>query len=155
MLVYRISKCDFIHDLSGMGASLYGGRWNNKGVPMLYTAGSTSLSMLEVLVHIKGTVLNNFCQAIIQIPNNSILDYNILDLPSNWNTHPAPITLKTIGDEFVAQNNAIALKMPSSIVPNEYNFLLNPMHKNYQQHVKIVDAYTVTFDPRLLDPNIR
>lgn len=155
MLVYRISKCDFIHDLSGLGASLFGGRWNSKGIPMLYTAGSTSLSMLEAIVHVKGTVLNNYCQAIIKIPDNSILDYNINSLPSNWNVHPAPICLKTIGDAFIVQHKAIALKLPSAIVPNEYNFLLNPLHQNFQEHVKIVDAKAVTFDPRLLDPNKR
>ncbi|NDC41356.1 MAG: RES domain-containing protein [Chitinophagia bacterium] len=81
MLVYRIAKCLFIGDLSGRGAALYGGSWNNRGIPMLYTAGSISLATLEVVVHLKNIVPPDFCRVTIDIPDDSIIACNRDDLP--------------------------------------------------------------------------
>ena len=70
MEVFRISKCKYIHDLSGNGAMLYGGRWNSKGYPVIYASGSRSLAALEVLVHLsRNNLTDDFCIACISIPD--------------------------------------------------------------------------------------
>jgi RES domain-containing protein len=73
MILYRIAKCNYAGDLSGTGARLYGGRWNSEGKPMLYTASSRALAVLEVLVHLSPLLVpNNFCLVEIEVPENSI-----------------------------------------------------------------------------------
>lgn len=150
MEVYRISKCNYINDLSGTGASLYPGRWNSKNVRMLYTAQSASLATLETVVHIAGMRLSAaYCMIVLQIPNELIAAVLPDELPSNWNAYPAPEALRTIGDRFIQSNTHLALKVPSAIVPDDYNFLLNPLHLEFHR-VKILQQRTYNFDGRLV-----
>lgn len=149
MLLYRISKCTYINDLSGTGARLYGGRWNNIGRPMVYTASSRSLAVLEVLVHLPPTIIpDDFCQVTFDVPN----DVQVLDvdaLPENWQDYPEPSLLKSMGDAFLKLNKHLLLKVPSAIVKEEFNYLLNPAHPKAHL-VKIVEQKVFTFDERLL-----
>lgn len=151
MHIYRISKCTYIEDLSGFGASLAGGRWNNKGTFIVYAGGSISLTLLEAVVHMNIIPSTAFCRITIEIPDNSIEELDIDTLPTDWNSHPMPFTIKSIGDDFVRSMRAIALKVPSAIVPQEYNYLLNPQHPDFKKRVRIIDRVDQPIDIRLVD----
>lgn len=148
MLLYRLCKAKYANDLSGDGAKTYGGRWNNKGKAMLYLASNCSLAVLEVLVHLPPLLIpNDYCIISIEVPD----DFDTLavtDLPANWN-NTTTAALRPIGDKFLAANQHLMLRVPSSIVPLEYNFLLNPLHP--QAHLaRVSNVAPYNFDDRLL-----
>ena len=150
MTVYQICKNKFKKDLSGKGAELSGGRWNSKGVPMLYTSESIALCMLEVLVHIpKSSVPDDFVPVKIEIPDNAaISEVKINSLPNGWNEFPFTEETRNIGDDFIRQQANLLLKVPSSIVPDSFNMLLNPQHPEMKE-VKIAGIQRSPFDVRL------
>ena len=149
MIVYRISECAFIKDLSGKGAALFGGRWNSKDVYVIYTSQSGALALLETVVH-RGKVPKPgmFCMATIDIPDNNIHTYPADKLPDNWQTNPPPDNLKKTGDQFIRANEYLALKVPSVLMTDEHNYLLNPMHHEFRK-VKIIAEKTLMVDERL------
>lgn len=150
MIVYRISRCAFINDLSGYGASQYPGRWNSKGVRMLYTAQSASLATLETVVHIAGLKLTApYCLAELDLPSQMVTTIDIEDLPGNWKAYPAPEALKRTGDRFIKAGKFLALRVPSAVVPEDFNYLVNPLHKSFPA-VKVVSQRPFVFDGRLL-----
>src|ERR1700733_4645328 len=129
MVLYRIVNCSYADDLSGMGARLYGGRWNSEGKPAIYLASSRSLAVLEVLVHLPPLMIpDNYCLVEIEVPENSITNILTDDLPGSWKDISPPIVLKQMGDDFLKKKEHLVMKVPSSIVPMEYNYLLNPLN---------------------------
>ena len=151
MTVYRIAACKYIKDLSGEGAFRYGARWNSPGTRMLYTAESSALAMLEALAHITMLPLvQPYCMVRLQVPDSvEILDMKTL--PDNWNAMPAPDTLNKMGNEFVAAGRALALKVPSVLVPDNFNFLINPAHPGFSE-IKVIAITNISFDQRLVKP---
>jgi len=150
MILYRIAKCTYAGDLSGAGARLYGGRWNSLGKPMVYLASTRSLAMLEVLVHLSPTTFpGDFCMAEIEVPDDSIKVLPIKELPTNWQDILPPIELKKIGDDFLKQQQSLLLKVPSAIVAEEFNYLLNPLHPSISK-VKLIKQLPFNFDQRLV-----
>lgn len=150
MILYRIAACDYINSLDGTGARLYGSRWNSKGVSAVFMASSRALSVLEVLVHVQQLVSpTNFCSAEIEVPDNSILTLDIKTLPDNWAHHSPPASLREIGNHFVKEGIYLMLKVPSAIVPEESNYILNPFHPDIHK-VKIARTKPFSFDKRLL-----
>lgn len=149
MKVYRISKCIYIDDLSGTGASRFPGRWHNKGSFILYTAASASLAMLESVVHITSLVRPELCITCLMIPEEGITEVSPEELPDKWFVNPPPDSLKKIGDTFVNNAKYLALKVPSAVMPEEFNILLNPAHALFKK-VKIVYTRQLRIDDRLL-----
>ena len=149
MVVYRINECKFINDLSGRGAALFGGRWNSKDVYMVYTSQSRALALLETVVH-RGKMprAGFYCIATIDIPDDNIKSISLEDLPDNWQTSPPPDSLKAIGDQFIKLNRHLALKVPSVLMSDEHNFLINPSHPEFKK-VSIVAEKTLMVDERL------
>ncbi len=148
MILYRIVKCAYA-DLSGTGARLYGGRWNSEGRSMVYLASSRSLAVLEALVHLSPTnIPTNFCIMTIDAPDD-VLEIPVEQLPKNWNEYPEHTSLKLIGNDFLIKQKHLLLKVPSAIVKEEYNYLLNPLHKNAGL-VKIISTQPFAFDQRLM-----
>lgn len=145
--VYRISKCMYIDDLKGTGAAAYAGRWHSKGTYILYTASSPSLALLESVVHMAGIPLVDYCMICLEIPDDNIVKTNIKDLPNNWYFNPAPGALGMIGDNFIKQNEHLALEVPSVIMPEETNLLLNPNHADFSK-VKIIYRRNIPIDTR-------
>lgn len=150
MRVYRISKCKYINDLSGYGAFLEGGRWNSAGHEMLYTSQSIALSMLEVLVHLPASLApNDFCLLTLEIPDNDIEQISKDELPNDWNTYPGSRSTQRIGDLFLQKQRTLVLQVPSSVIEQEFNYLLNPLHPAFKQKVKVVASENIRIDRRL------
>jgi RES domain-containing protein len=153
MLVYRICKKEFVQDLSGTGAGLHGGRWNPKGLNLVYTAGTIALAYVEFLVHNYHILANlDVCLAMIKIsPGRSIQKLDTKGFPADW---AEDVTFKRtsqeIGKNFIKNKQDYVLKVPSAIVPGEHNYLLNPFHllhaKTKVQHVIV----PLKYDKRLV-----
>lgn len=148
MDVYRVTKCAYINDLSGWGASVYPGRWNSKGVYILYTSLTPSLALLENRVHMPSMPNEDYCLAKLSIPGDKIQDIELSDLPSDWFTFPAPHKLKLIGDTFVKDNIYLGLIIPSAVLPEEQNLLINPRHADFA-FSKVVSVRNIPIDGRL------
>lgn len=151
MIVYRITSCDYGRDLAGTGARLYGGRWNSEGRPMLYTASSRSLAMLEVLVHLPPLLVpDNYCLVEIELPGNSILQVAVQTLPNNWHDDISVSNFtRRMGDEFLKKQEYLIMAVPSIIVPAEFNYLINPRHADMEK-AQIIHVSPFRFDDRLL-----
>lgn len=149
MILYRIGNCNYINDLSGNGARIYGGRWNSVGKPMLYLASSRSLAVLEVLVHISPTqMVSDACMVEIDVPDESIAEIDAQILPEGWQDPSPPIILQKLGDLFLSNKNFLLMKVPSAVVKQEHNYLLNPLHP-LAASVKIIKTEPFSFDNRL------
>ncbi|MBF0352333.1 MAG: RES family NAD+ phosphorylase [SAR324 cluster bacterium] len=152
MRVYRLSKSQYAGDLSGEGARKAGGRWNLKGIPVIYTSDSIALATLETLVHTPlNLVPKHRAVTVFELPDHhkmNKLDYS--QLPGNWRDYPSPLELAQIGTQWVKQAQTFLLQVPSAIVPDGggWNFLLNPSHPDFRE-VKIIDIFEYEFDPRL------
>lgn len=157
MKLYRISACEHINDLSGTGAFLHGGRWNSKGVHLLYTAASAALSMLEALAHITmANAKRSYCRTVLHfleseqfVFQDAVQEVNLNQLPADWRSSPGPDALKIIGDAFEQEGRFLALKVPSVLDPESFNYLLNPLHPLYK-HLEVLKTEQVHFDQRLV-----
>ncbi|HEY4196460.1 MAG TPA: RES family NAD+ phosphorylase [Mucilaginibacter sp.] len=149
MLLYRLTRCVYANDLSGAGARLYGGRWNSEGRSVVYLASSRSLALLEALVHLPPTdVPNEYCMATIEAPD----DFSVVEeklLPKNWQDHQDLDILKQLGNNFLFEKKNLLLRVPSAIVNEEYNYLLNPLHANASK-LKVKNIQPFNFDNRLI-----
>jgi RES domain-containing protein len=134
----------------GEGARLYGGRWNSRGTRILYTAGSLSLAALEMLVHLKDEeILLSYSYATAEFDESLILPVEEFQiLPANWSDYPAPLEIQRIGDKWSSSNSSVVLRVPTSIVPVEFNYLVNVQHPEFST-VKLGEVRTFTFDERL------
>lgn len=132
MKVFRISKCRFIEDLSGNGAYLNGGRWNNEGTYALYTASTASLAMLETLAHLD-VLPNGYCLVTLNVPDEDSLVIDTEQLPANWQQYPAPTTLQTLGDRLLKNKNYLSIHFPSALLPEDRVILLNPRHPKFHR----------------------
>lgn len=148
MIVYRISNEKFKKDISGNGAAIYGSRWNSRGVKLLYTSAYISLSILESLVHLKVNYIPASQYLLqIEIPEIQLVEISLKKIKQNW--HKEIAYTQWIGDQFIKNNEALVLKVPSAIVPQEHNFLINPLHATFKK-VKIVNTELLELDKRLL-----
>lgn len=118
-------------DLSGKGAEQSGGRWNTKGSPVVYCATTRALACLETVVHFNagGLPLNRYLVETV-IPDdvwNAAESLAAGDLVG-WDAQPASKTSLDFGDDWLASKRSALLRVPSVIVPEEYNLLINPQH---------------------------
>src|ERR1017187_2221744 len=151
MKVYRLSKSRFAGDLSGTGAEINGGRWNSKGTPLLYTCETPELCLAEVLVHlVDAETPGEYALVTIDIRGTpSVLQMLSTDLPSNWKSQPPKLATQLIGDDFVAKEHHLILKVPSVIVSQSNLLLINPRHKSFGS-VKVEKIEPFEIDRRLL-----
>jgi RES domain-containing protein len=150
MILYRIGDCNYIDDLSGNGTRIFGGRWSSKGKAGVYLASSRALAVLEVLVHLQPLFIpDNYCMIEIEVPDDSIEQADTSSLPLNWQDISPPGAAKKIGDNFLSDKKHLLLQLPSAIVPAEFNFLVNPLHKGMKK-VKVLKQEPFSFDERLV-----
>lgn len=150
MRVWRISRRAY-QALDGEGARLFGGRWNSEGVPVVYTSSTLSLAALESLVHVQiEDAPDDLVSVEIDIPDDAGVEQVVMfDLPADWNQvedHPACAEL---GNAWTAGAQTLVLRVPSAIIPHEYNVLLNPRHPDMRR-VRVVAVREFSVDPRLL-----
>ena len=126
MIVFRICNTVYSNDISGNGAKMYGGRWNNKGVPVLYTSSTRALAALEILVHISTNNVQPIDFSILSIflPENSIDEIPITALKTEIDKNGLNSNFKFIGDNWIKSNSSLLLKVPSIVIPEEYNYLV-------------------------------
>ena len=120
------------HDLSGRGAELTGGRWNRKGQPVVYAASSVALACLETVVHLGAATLplNRFLVE-IQVPDDVWAHrtiYTVQGLAVGWDAVPEGMVSLDTGDDWLKTGSTALLQVPSAIVPEEHNVLINPRH---------------------------
>lgn len=148
MQVYRIASTDYINDLSGYGAKLYGGRWNRKGVAVLYTGSSIALCAWEYWVHLPDQITlrqNAFSVATIEIPDSSMLVVTSEMLPKSWPQEDAQ--LHKLTDTWIDENRYLAMQVPSSVIASEFNFLINPAHL-LADNINLLRTELFQFDKR-------
>lgn len=150
MIVFRLSKAAYSNDLSGKGAEKYGGRWNSKGVPAIYTCNSRALCVTEIAVHTPlGNTPLNYKIITIEIPESTKLrELSSKELPVDWNLLPHSHSTQELGDTFLNEGKQLVLKVPSAVVQGEFNYLINPKHKDFRK-VKIKSSEAFNFDGRL------
>lgn len=152
MKVYRVERQKYLPTtLSGKGAALsVGFRWNSINTHLVYTAESRALAMLEVAVHLDLSTDLPTDRHYVEIEIPDYIDIQQLktkSLPENWDAKPPILATQYIGDDFVAERVAAVLRVPSSIVPLEVNYLINPHHPDAQQ-IRVVTTSPLTFDSR-------
>lgn len=147
--VYRLSREPYARDLSGFGAALRGGRWNSRGVPMLYTAESRALALAEVAVHLMwATLPKDYMLVTLCVPE--VLKMAILngaDLPEDWRAFPHPASTQRIGDAWVRSGETAAMRVPSAVVAGDCTVLLNPAHPD-MRGVEVVSVEPFPPDSR-------
>jgi RES domain-containing protein len=151
MVLWRIAVTKYVSDLSGTGAKMAGGRWNSKGVPVVYCGGSQALCALESLVHFEPAIAPPLSVITLEVPDASFASRSLIavgQLPSNWRDFPAPMKLQSLGDAWAKGGGSLILQVPSAVIPAEPNYLLNVGHPEMAQ-VKIGLPKPFAFDPRL------
>ncbi|MCO4864802.1 RES family NAD+ phosphorylase [Cupriavidus sp. WGlv3] len=119
-------------DASGAGAKATGGRWNRQGTPLIYAASSIALACLETLVHLgsAGLPLNRYLVR-IDIPDDlwaAARHLTAASAPVGWDAIPAGKTSLDTGEACVSAGTSALLLVPSIVIPEEYNVLVNPLH---------------------------
>ncbi len=129
LTVWRLLTARFAESaFSGDGARLYGGRWNRKGVPMVYSAGSQSLAMLEMLVQDEPPRAR-YVMVPATLPTNLRIERVTPDrLPADWRDLALREQLQAIGTDWARRRSSAVLSVPSVVIPTESNYLLNPLH---------------------------
>ncbi len=134
---------------SGDGARRYGGRWNSKGVAVIYTAGSLSLACIELVVNLPSPkLLESFVRIPVRFKSSLVESSPYNQLPRDWQSRPISPTTKAIGDRWVRQQRLAILKVPSVVIPEEFNYLINPAHPDFAR-IEIGQPVVYHFDPRL------
>ena len=150
MLVYRITKKEH-NPLDGVGG-LYGpGRWHKKGNLVIYTSEHASLAAWEKIVHVASfaNLPENLQLVQIEIPDD-IAVQTVPDsiLVPGWESFPFCSETVNYGPEFLKSNEYLALKVPSAVIKEEFNIILNPLHPDIQL-CKVISAVPFTFDKRI------
>ncbi len=150
LTVWRLVTARFAQTaFSGDGARLYGGRWNRKGVPMVYTAGSQSLAMLELLVQDE-PLRARYVVIPAALPKNLKIERITAEqLPADWRSLAARERLQAVGSEWAKRRSSAVLAVPSVVIPAETNFLLNPLHPSFAR-IEIGEAQEFVTDLRLV-----
>jgi RES domain-containing protein len=143
MRIWRISE---FADLSGDGGKMYPGRWNMRNSPVVYCADHPSTALLEILVHLKPERMPSSYQ-LIEVTIEDRISIETPDLPENWQNNLA--VTRALGTAKLRNNTAALLRVPSVIMPQAYNYLVNPAHPDAAAF-RITQTWRYPFDSRLL-----
>ena len=147
---WRIVKARYAdRAFDGEGARLYGGRWNSPGIAVVYLASSRSLAALEMAVHLdRAALLASFVFISCEFDERLMTVVAPHALPPDWRDDPPPPALAAIGDSWVKAARSALLEIPSAIVEQEANYLLNPAHPD-SSRIRIGEPEAFAFDRRL------
>lgn len=150
LTVWRIVKTRYAASaFDGQGARRSGGRWTSVGRRAVYTSSTAALATLEVVAHLDSTaLLTSYSLIQATLPEQLVTAVELSSLPRNWRDFPAPPELQAIGDAWLHERISAALRVPSALVPVDFNYLLNPEHPDFPL---ITSGHPVPFplDPRL------
>lgn len=151
MIVYRITKKEH-SALDGMGG-LYGpGRWHKKGNLVIYTSEHASLAAWEKIVHVTSfeNLPKNLLLVKIELPDGiEIQSVPQKVLVKGWNSYPFALETVNYGTSFLRKKEHLSLKVPSVIIPDEFNIILNPLHPDIRD-CKVISTIPFVFDQRVL-----
>lgn len=152
-LVWRLARSEFANELDGEGPRLFGARWSSRGRNAVYTSSHLSLSVLEVYVNIPQVLRDELpiLRAVrISIPDDARTTQVPQDQLAGLMAGSDPMAAsRTIGDNWLDRSDTLVLEVPSVLVPEETNLILNPAHARMRE-VKIVSTRAFHFDPRLV-----
>lgn len=145
--LWRISN---FHSLSGEGGLRYSARWHTAGRPIVYLAASPAGAMIEVLVHLELTEDElPFAYTLLRVEASASLAVEEL-VPGKGDDWKTDLSVsRSLGDAWLETGKTALARVPSAILPNTFNYLLNPLHRD-AKHIRITDSSRVNFDPRLL-----
>jgi RES domain-containing protein len=150
MVVYRISRSKWANDLSGEGARLNGGRWNLKGTPCVYASASRALALLEYTVNTDvHDIPRSLSMVTLETPDD-YLAFEVAELPGDWAESPVPFSTQNFGTMHLRKGRKAVYCLPSVIIPEEYNYLLNPAHPQHKE-VRILEVKDFVYDIRIKD----
>lgn len=150
LTLWRIAKTRHAATaFDGEGARQNGGRWNSVGVRVAYASQSAALACLEVMVGLqKSSLLSAYSLLSARVDEARVEILPAEALPENWRNHPPAPESQAIGDRWVAEQRSLVLRVPSAIIDGEYNYLLNPAHRDFKT-VTISAPVPFAIDPRL------
>jgi len=148
---WRITKAINAADaFDGEGARLYGSRWSTPGHRVAFASETLSLATLEVFVHLQtSSLLAAYVCFSVEFSEEWAKHLDPGLLPKNWRRFPAPAEIQGIGDRWVRESSSLLLQVPSAIIPQEFNFLINPAHEDFPK-LKIEGPMPFGIDARLL-----
>ena len=151
-IVWRLTRAEFVEQLDGEGAMLFGGRWNSHGRRALYTSSHFSLNVLEAYVHIPPELRDvlPILQAVrISIPDDANAAHVSQEqLVALLESDDPLAACRAMGDSWLDRNTELVLQVPSMLVPEEMNLILNPAHPRMRE-VEITSSRAFRFDARL------
>ncbi len=150
LVVWRLCSANYGDSaFSGEGARLYDGRWSPRGVAVAYAAESRALAVVEVLANVDDAeTLFDVAWVFVaaELPLECI--EKPARFPGSWRQFPHSCETQAVGAEWARAGRSVALRLPSAVVPGEFNFLVNPAHPDFK-HVKVARPVSFSFDPRL------
>jgi RES domain-containing protein len=149
--VWRIDKKEHsASSFSGEGAFVCGGRWSPRGVRAVYAAQSLALAALEKFVHLQGAAgAMGFVSFRIDVPESvKVRHLDPAHLPRDWRGVPAPASTQAVGAAWARKGDSAILRVPSVLIPSEYDYLLNPLHADFKS-LRISAPEPFHFDQRM------
>jgi RES domain-containing protein len=147
--LWRLTKPEHAPGLDGEGARLWGGRWNSPRVAMVYTASSLALAALEMLVHLplgmrRTGGFPRLIAVCLDVPDTLIAPIDMASLPADY----AVADCRAAGDAWITGGASLGMAVPSRVIIQEMNVILNPVHADMSK-VKIIVQEDFHFDDRL------
>jgi RES domain-containing protein len=151
MRVWRLTKTRYASSaFDGEGPRLYGGRWNSRGTRMTYASNNSALAVLEVLVHMTGSgAFPGYSLVTASLDDGLVEDLETSSLPRDWTVSPVPPEVQGVGDAWIRSGRSLALRVPSVLVSDSHNILINPAHPSVAR-LTVDSVEPFQFDPRLL-----
>lgn len=148
---WRIAKRRHASDaFSGDGARMYGGRWNSPGHPAVYVSETRALATLEVLAGLRSpAVIPAYVLMRVEFDEGLTTALDVRTLPKAWKNSPPGDATQRLGDEWLEAGESVALRVPSAVVPSEFNYVLNPSHPDFKK-VRVGKLEALYLDPRIL-----
>jgi RES domain-containing protein len=149
MLLYRIGHSMFANKLDGEGAKINGGRWNDIGTPCIYTSVTKALALLEYTCHTKKHLIpRDLSFVTYEVPDHTIETFTVAQLPGNWKNWPHAKEPRDFGTAFLKANRSLLYCLPSVVIEEEMNYIINPLHPDIGR-VKIISIKDYAYDLRL------
>ena len=150
MLAWRITKAKRATDLSGQGAAIEGGRWNDQEVPAVYMGLTPAICCLETFVHADGEPKFPMKITCFELPDERslYLEVDAATLPAGWASLPADRPSMDFGTAWLKSNTHLGLIVPSAVLALERNLVINPSHPAVNR-IKVLQVYGFIYDPRM------